>query len=195
MQVLRLADLVVMPWKNGRGSTREYLVHPPGASAEEFFWRISRARVDRHGAFSIFPGIDRTLSVVEGDTIDLCFSNRTVRLDRATPPYRFSGEEPILCRIPGAAIEDLNVMTDRAHWHHEVTRRTIDGTTVLDLGGDHALLVAVSGLRAHTSNGAVDLAAGDAIHLEDPGRLEVTPLDGPGEALVVRLHHVATARA
>lgn len=194
MQVLRLADLVVTPWKNGRGSTREYLVHPPGAGAEEFFWRISRARVDRHGAFSSFPGIDRTLSVVEGDTIDLCFPDRTVRLDHTTPPYRFRGEDPIFCRIPGAAIEDLNVMTDREHWHHDVTRRRIEAATTLDLPGDQALVVALSALRAHAREATVDLAAGDAIHLDGPGLLEVAPLDRSGEALVVRLDHVATER-
>ncbi|NLH81090.1 MAG: HutD family protein [Phyllobacteriaceae bacterium] len=195
MQVLRLADLVAKPWKNGGGSTREYLVHPPGAGAEGFFWRISRARVDRHCAFSIFPGIDRTLSVVEGDTIDLGFRNRVVRLDRTTPPYRFRGEETILCRIPGRAIEDLNVMTDRSYWRHEVTRRRIEAATVLDFAGDHALVVAVSALSADTIDGTIDLAAGDAIHLDAPGRLALAPLDRPGEVLVVRLDHIATARA
>lgn len=195
MQVLRLADLVATPWKNGRGSTREYLVHPPGAGAEEFFWRISRARVDRHCAFSIFPGIDRTLTVVEGDTIDLGFPDRLVRLDRATPPYGFRGEEPILCRIPGAAIEDLNVMTDRSHWRHEVTRLPIGKATPLDLPGDHAFVVAVTPLRALTPDGAVDLASGDAIHFDEPGRVTLEPVDEPGEALLVRLDHVATAWA
>lgn len=195
MQVLRLADLVVTPWKNGRGSTREYLAHPPGAGTQDFFWRVSRARVDRHGAFSSFPGIDRTLSVVEGDTIDLCFPDRTVRLDCTTPPYRFDGEEAIFCRIPGAPIEDFNVMTDRSHWHHEVTRRRIEKATTLDLPGDQALVVAVSALRAQMPEGAVDLAAGDAIHLDGPGSVDVAPLHRPGEALLVRLDHVAATRA
>ncbi|MCE1237330.1 MAG: HutD family protein [Hyphomicrobiales bacterium] len=195
MRVLRLADLVAEPWKNGRGSTREYLVHPPGAAVDAFFWRVSRARVDRHCAFSLFPGIDRTLTVVEGDTIDLGFRDRIVRLDRATPPYRFRGEEPILCRIPGEAIEDLNVMTARTHWRHDVTRRAIDKATPIDFDGDHALVVAVSALRVATADAKVDLAAGDAIHLDGPTRLELAPIDQPGEALLVRLDHVAAPLA
>lgn len=190
MRVLRLADLAARPWKNGGGSTREYAVHPADAGTGAFYWRLSRARVDRHGAFSVFPGIDRTLTVVEGDTVDLLFPDRRVRLDRGTPPYRFRGEIPIDCRIPGAPIEDLSVMTLRTNWRHEVRRQTVAAPTTVDLAGDHAFLVAVTSLRATSATRTVDLDAGDALDFDEPTRLELSPLGEPGEALLVRLDHL-----
>ena len=190
MRVLRLADLVAKPWKNGGGSTREYAVHPPEAGTGRFFWRLSRARVDRHGAFSVFPGVDRTLTVVDGDTVDLLFPDRRVRLDQTTPPYRFRGEVPIDCRIPGAPIEDLNVMTLRTNWRHEVRRQTVDAPTSVALEGDHAFLVAVTPLRARTPTAIVELAAGDALDFDTPVPLDLEPVGAPGEALLVRLDHL-----
>ena len=53
-----------MPWKNGGGETVEIAVSPEGAALSEFDWRISMATVATDGPFSIFPGIDRTLSIL-----------------------------------------------------------------------------------------------------------------------------------
>jgi environmental stress-induced protein Ves len=44
MRVLRAADRIAMPWKNGGGVTREVSAYPPGADMDSFEWRISLAR-------------------------------------------------------------------------------------------------------------------------------------------------------
>jgi len=62
MRIIRAADCLVMPWKNGGGTTTEIAVAPEGASLNDFDWRISMAHVGADGPFSSFPGIDRTLS-------------------------------------------------------------------------------------------------------------------------------------
>ena len=65
-RLLRNADHRRMPWKNGGGETVEVIVHPEGASLSDFGWRVSMATVASDGPFSVFPGIDRTIVVVEG---------------------------------------------------------------------------------------------------------------------------------
>lgn len=191
MQVLRFADLVASPWKNGGGKTWEYAVHPQGAGFDDFFWRVSRARVAQHGAFSVFAGIDRTLTIVEGETMDLMMPDRHIRLDRTTPPYRFAGDVAIECRVPDGPIEDLNVMTRRGRWTHRVERLAVTGPTALTLGGDVDLLVALAALRVTLAEHApVDLAHGDALVLERTGAATVTPAAGTGEVLAIRLDHI-----
>jgi len=191
MQVLRFADLVASPWKNGGGKTWEYAVHPQGAGFDDFFWRVSRARVAQHGAFSVFAGIDRTLTIVEGETMDLMMPDRHIRLDRTTPPYRFTGDVAIECRVPAGPIEDLNVMTRRGRWTHRVERHAVTGPTALTLEGDVNLLVALAALRVvFADGGAVDLAHGDAIVLEREAAAEVEPAAGTGEVLAIRLDHL-----
>ena len=55
MRILRAADYRRMPWKNGSGETVEVAVFPPGASIDDFDWRISIATVAaENGAFSLF---------------------------------------------------------------------------------------------------------------------------------------------
>ena len=55
-----------MPWKNGLGVTTELAKRCWPADAEAFAWRVSRAAVASDGAFSAFPGVDRTLLVLPG---------------------------------------------------------------------------------------------------------------------------------
>lgn len=192
MNVLRFADRVASRWKNGGGLTWEYAVHPPGAGLDDFFWRVSRARVVGHGAFSVFPGIDRSLTVVDGDAIDLLMTDRRVRLDRTTPPYRFSADHPIECRIPAGPIEDLNVMTRRGHWTHRVTRRAIAAPTRVDLEGDVALLVSLARIRLSVDGGdTAELEPGDAVQFEAATTVTVEPRHGVGEVIGIALDHVA----
>lgn len=191
MQVLRLDGLPAVPWKNGGGSTREYAMHPPGAGTGSFAWRISRARVESDGPFSVFPGIDRTLTVVEGGAIDLLFDDRRIRLDLTTPPYPFRGDDRVDGRIPGEPIEDLNVMTLRGRWRHTVDRRLADTAIALDLTGTHSFVVAAGPLRAVAPDHApVELADGDAIRFDAPATVRLEPIDGPAPYIVVRLDPV-----
>lgn len=194
MQVLRFAEVTPSPWKNRRGTTWEYAVHPPGAGLDDFSWRISRAHIGRHAAFSVFPEIDRTLAVVAGDAIDLLLPDRRVRLDRRTQPYRFAGDHLIECRIPDGPIDDLNVMTRRGRWTHAVERRVVAEPIGVDLSADIAFVVAVAAVTVVSGEASVALAAGDAVALEGGGALRLEPVDGAGEVLTVRLDLVGRAQ-
>ena len=62
-----------MPWRNGGGVTREYLVHP---GADAFEWRVSVADVASDGPFSEFAGYERVLTLLSGAGMALTFSAR-----------------------------------------------------------------------------------------------------------------------
>ncbi len=79
-----------MPWKNGAGETVEIAVSPEGAALFDFDWRISMATVATDGPFSIFPGIDRTLSILEGNGMSLSIDGGApVLLTQDSDPLAF----------------------------------------------------------------------------------------------------------
>jgi environmental stress-induced protein Ves len=132
MQILRAANYKVMPWKNGLGSTTEIAVSPGAQGLDGFDWRISMARVAADGPFSPFPGIDRTLLVLEGDGIILSVaSHPLVRLDRDAI-HAFPGDQSTYATLVGGPIVDLNIMTRRERFRHAVRRVDLAGAKTWD---------------------------------------------------------------
>ena len=119
MKLVRRADLVPQPWKNGGGITREIAAHPLGAGMGDFAWRISIADVAQDGPFSAFPGIDRTLTVLDGRGLTLDFGGGAIRLQPGAP-LSFPGEAPVTARLTDGPITDLNVMTRRGFVGHSL---------------------------------------------------------------------------
>jgi len=66
---VRFAELSLVPWRNGGGVTREVAVDGPGP--QDFEWRISIAEVNMAGPFSALPGIDRIITLLDGERMDL----------------------------------------------------------------------------------------------------------------------------
>ena len=61
-------DFRVMPWANGRGHTTEMWREDRDGA---LLWRLSRAAVAEDGPFSLFAGVDRSLTVISGPGFDL----------------------------------------------------------------------------------------------------------------------------
>ena len=170
--LIAYATLVAAPWKNGGGSTRELAVSPPGAQLDNFDWRISVAAITADGAFSVFPGIDRSLLLLEGECVRLTLDGaRTVLLDAANPMLWFPGEAQVDAQVSGATL-DFNVMTRRSRCRHQLetlaapcqlVRRST--STLLFVAGDGPLL-ARGGRQAFTlgRHDALLLDADDAPH-------------------------------
>jgi uncharacterized protein len=123
MRLLPAVGHRVMPWKNGGGETREIVAWPEGAGLDSFGWRISAATVASNGPFSVFPGIDRTLAILEGEGMDLAIGGgEWQRLAKSSPPLRFSCDLPAKARLVAGPVLDLNVMTRRSAFDHRVAR-------------------------------------------------------------------------
>lgn len=134
-----------MPWKNGGGSTTEIAIGPVGASLDAFDWRISMAQVATDGPFSSFPGIDRTLAVIQGSGMELKIGEQpAVVLGCETAPLGFAGDTPTTARLLAGEITDLNVMTRRGHFSHGVRRVTQPMDCRFD-GDDIAIVLSLDG--------------------------------------------------
>lgn len=196
MRVIPSADYRRMPWKNGGGETIEIAVSPPGASLDNFEWRISMAKVAASGPFSVFPGIDRTLSVLSGDGIVLKIAGRDdVRLDRGSPPYSFPADLACEGVLIGGEIEDLNVMVRRNHLLHRVRRLRLAGRTSVAITGDTALVVArATGATIEADGDRLALAAGDSAAIDSTGltTVDIAPATA-GDFYVIELWRPSAA--
>lgn len=170
MRILRAAGNRVMPWKNGGGTTTEIAVSPEGAGLEDFDWRISTARVETDGPFSLFPGVDRTLAILDAAGMVLAIEGREpVRLDAKAPPFFFPADLPTEASLTDGAITDLNVMTRRGRMTHSVERRT--DSLPFDIEPAHATVLFCSRdtVRIKVPE-EIELQPGDALLLGGEGK-------------------------
>ncbi len=107
-------DFQAMPWRNGGGTTWEIAQgRLDRASDADWHWRFSLAEIAADGPFSVFPHIDRLLTVVAGEGIRLTVDGGDPRfLDRGDD-IRFRGEAAIGCALVAGPTRDLNLMVDR----------------------------------------------------------------------------------
>ena len=178
LQLLRAADRRAVAWKNGGGVTSEVAVAPPGADLAQFDWRVSIARVEASGPFSVFAGIERRLAVLDGE-LELAIAGAApVKIDHASQPLVFSGETPVYARPLGAGVTDLNVMTriGRCTAHLE-RRRAHPGTLCTGLP---AVLLALAPLTVTADGEELLLTRLDALRVPPGASLSVTALEPEG---------------
>ena len=112
MQIIRFADLKAEPWRNGGGVTRQLASRPSAAGGEDgsWDWRVSIADVTRAGDFSPFPGMERLLTVIEGDLLLLTVGGAEHPVEKYRP-FRFDGGAATAGALPTGDIRNLNVIT------------------------------------------------------------------------------------
>ncbi|ARC89359.1 HutD family protein [Rhodovulum sp. MB263] len=180
MRQIRRSDLTPTPWKNGGGLTWELAAFPEGAGFQDMLWRMSLAEVASDGPFSAFPGIDRTLTVLEGRGMRLDFGAGEVKLGEDSAPLSFPGEAPVTARLDAGAILDFNVMTRRGRAVHAVHALSAGEPAPRDT---RVLLARQNPVAV----GGFALAPGEAL-MSDPGRdLGGTVGDAPVLAVCLRL--------
>ncbi len=181
MSVLRASSLRAVPWKNGLGTTRELAVYPVGADADSFVWRISIADVTDATPFSLFPGVDRTIALLDGAGFTMTLDGaREYALTTAFAPFSFPGEARVDVVLAGGATRDFNLMVRRA-----AARGTVEVWT-----GRGERRVPTDSVLLHCAHGVVrigadSIPAGDS-WLPSPDRASAV-LDEGAVALVVRV--------
>ncbi|MDM0046673.1 HutD family protein [Variovorax dokdonensis] len=191
----RVADLPAMPWKNGGGSTREIACWPPGRGLNDFGWRASIATIAAPGPFSVFEGVDRVITLLDGDGVRLVDATGAIdhRLDTPGAPFGFSGDVGIDCEMLGAASQDFNIMVRRGLWVAQVDRMT-DAAPVPAM--PHGVLLALRG--DWSVEGHAPLMQGDGLWWADEdlsGRLEPQAADESTPApllLAASIRHCGT---
>ncbi len=170
-RLLRARDRAPAPWKNGGGITHEIAAFPEGADLESFDWRVSMATVSAGGPFSIFPGIDRILTVLNG-VLDLDVDGKAVQLVAASEPYAFPGDIAVRAATPRLPVTDLNVMTRRGRARARVTRLEAPASIAWNAATRLILSLSVRGF-VRLADGAHALGPFDAVLVgrEDAGTI------------------------
>lgn len=183
VRLQRFNEHRAMPWKNGLGVTREVIACLQGGDTSRFLWRISMATVTGSGPFSVFPGIDRTIAVMTGDGMRLTVDGHAQPpLTTASNPYAFSGDAAVYADSLGGETLDLNVMTERGCWHHEMQRITLDREVNLSIDADLAAIAFAGRTKARVGDEIVAADAGDVL-LGLEGGTQVSLLSAPSSTV------------
>lgn len=180
--IIRLQDCPPLPWKNGKGSTREIAVQPSEAGSEDFLWRVSLAEVDSAAPFSAFPGIERQIVLLDGAGFRMTLDEaHTHALTTPFEPFAFAGEARVAVALAGGPTRDFNLMVRRASARGEILVWRAPGSWPLDPA------VAL----VHAARGVIDTPAGQ-LHVGDSWRPTAAPsgsllLRGDAVALLVRI--------
>ena len=175
-----------MPWRNGLGVTTEIARWP--AEGDTFDWRVSVAGVATSGPFSVFPGIERVLVVLDGDGLRLAHAGQADVTLGPLQPYTFSGDGATEGTLLGGPVRDFNVMARRAMLQPRVTVLRPEPSVDVPLSPAVTLLYCVQGTAAGSLPGhEVTLAAGDTFSVtgEEPGAMSVLSLDSGTTLLLV----------
>ncbi|HXA46715.1 MAG TPA: HutD family protein [Burkholderiaceae bacterium] len=190
MKLIAYDSLTATPWKNGGGITRELACYPVGASMSDFIWRVSIADVSASGPFSSFPGIDRVITLLDGDGMQLHFEHGAQRpLVDKLAPYAFRGEDKVDAQLIGSPSRDFNLMTRRNVAHGKVEVRRTAG--VIDLRLSSSLLFCAHG-EWQTSVAEQPLQQGDTLMIDArDGDAIITPKNADSALLCVRITMVS----
>ena len=101
--------LKAVAWKNGNGLTREIACSMPN----EAYWRFSIADVTIDGEFSLFPKLERILTVVGGNGMMLSKPHKDIEAQYANPIH-FAGGIPIYGKLCSGAVQNFNLIYDAA---------------------------------------------------------------------------------
>nr|WP_268894909.1 HutD family protein [Steroidobacter agaridevorans] len=200
LNVLRAAAHRRMPWKNGGGETSEIAISPPGATLDSLDWRVSMAVVAQDGPFSIFPDIDRTLCILDGQGMALDFgaAGGTRTVTRDTAPFPFPADLPVQARLLAGTIADLNVMTRRGRYRHSVDRLVVDRHLTLDLRAEESLLFCADGAVSCAIEGEseIQLGARDCVLMQSPpGVLTLSAARSSASVFLIQLYRTIARNA
>lgn len=188
LEVFRAAHYRRMRWKNGGGITTEVARSP--AEGEEFDWRVSIAEIAQDGDFSVFPGIERTLMLLDGGGVELEIGDaQPVALTQRYAKHAFPGEAPVSCRLLDGPTRDFNLMLRRGVMTGELLARPIVGPMVFFAEERVHWLV-------HVASGAVEvkgdemlgkIETGDTLLIGGDPVGKHTILGGHGELVLAKL--------
>lgn len=160
--LLTISKLPVQNWKNGGGTTREILRHPPQAGYESFDWRLSLAHVQTSGDFSRFPGIERHILLIEGEHMQLIHNEQRHAL-HPFQPYVFAGEDKVSCFLAQGPTQDLNLMVRRGRTQGRLQAWAGRDTPVQLEAGTHFLYAPRGGYTCQAGTASWALTAEQAL--------------------------------
>lgn len=178
-EILRASSHRRVPWLNGGGWTTEIIAWP---SRDSWEWRLSVANVDSAGPFSEFPGVDRTIAMLQGNGMVLSVDGTDTRIESPLFPFSFSGDDQTTCAPIDGPVQDLNLMVRRGTSPKRLVFVPVEESIQLS---DFDIAVVVSG-RVEV-NGLGQLNLHDALlpKMPSPDGVMVSPAGSQSSVLAV----------
>lgn len=183
-----------IPWKNGGGTTKEIACWPVDSTMSDFDWRISVADIDMDGPFSVFPGIDRTIMLLNGAGVQLTADDGSFAHTLSSPlaPFHFSGDTSLDCALLEGSTQDFNIMARRGKSH--ASTRIVRTVTSMNLSETGLLFVASGkwdvhlGADVQNTINAIPMGAGTGFWWHNqPLDLMLTPVSEEAAIIMVQL--------
>ena len=154
--VLRAAQLPISPWPNNAGRKAD-IASGPG-------WLVAFAWLDQDARFSDYTGVDRTITLIDGDGFVLRFDDGRDLAVMPFSPTDFDGGVGLSCHLPHGTCRVLNVMTDRRHASHRVQIGACDGNW--DQGGPTVFVALEEDATLHCPGQSFALGRLDSVVFE-----------------------------
>jgi environmental stress-induced protein Ves len=182
IEVLGPDDFRSMTWRNGLGMTVE-MAREDDANGV-MLWRVSAADVVEPGEFSIFPGVDRILTLIEGPGFDLDFAEHGgVTPVEPLHPVSFSGDWTTRAQTVRGQSRVLNVMTARGQATAIVSVHK--DTRAIARFADRSLIVCLDGRTSLTVGDAALQLAPAQVALVSDGTETAGTLTAAGAAIQI----------
>lgn len=163
-------------WKNGGGWTTELGIEPAGVDLNgDFDWRVSLADIESDGPFSLFPGVERDLFLLEGAGMLLDIDGVAQRIDQPLQRVHFAGEARVDCRLIDGPTRDFNVMVRaRSIVAYIAASEPLHDLAIAGPAGSQWLI--------HACTGTATISAGDTrVNLETGDALRIDSSEEAGE--------------
>ena len=102
--VIRFSEIPSVSWGKNNGRVKEISA---GTG-----WRLSIASIDKPGAFTPFPGMDRITVPVEGELLVLTVDGIEHGMEKFRP-FRYSGDSAAEAALPTGPVTVLNTLAGR----------------------------------------------------------------------------------
>jgi environmental stress-induced protein Ves len=180
---VRNADFRMGRWLNGAGTSWTIATSPPGAALPNVHWQFATALIERSVPFSLLPGIDRVLTLLDGPGFTLEFADaKEIVVDCVHAPAAFPGDVAIECRVTSGVSRVLNLLFARELYRADTAVGA--GPFVIPPQAEVAFIYALSGPSQLRSAGlTVELSEGDAAIIESPDAEVVCNVTGDGGQL------------
>ena len=176
-------------WKNNGGWTTELGIEPHAADLNgDFDWRVSIADIEQDGPFSLFPGVERDLFLLDGAGMDLNIDGIGQRLDQSLQRVHFSGEARVDCRLVDGPTRDFNVMVRaRSIVAYIAASEPLRDLAIAGPAGSQWLIYACSGTATIDADASmIVLGSGDVLRIDSPDQPAEFAISSSERLLVMR---------
>ncbi|HEX4442384.1 MAG TPA: HutD family protein [Galbitalea sp.] len=140
--ILPALDRVVVPWKNGNGTTQQVAISPATATIDNFDWRVSVATISGDSPFSQFEGVSRWIMPLDPEGFTMRVEGETTRLaDREA--FAFNGGSTVraIKVRPGAL--DLSLMVRNSIARGSLLALVVQDETAIAAGPNESVVIVV----------------------------------------------------